>query len=119
MNGADQSPPPLMAGSSHPSEFPDLGDWVPVNRKSLEALVTKTPLQMHEFEKLTGCDFRKEAPQKKKELGWELLQLGNGNLKIISELRKAFPQAYITVIRYGAPGSVCDDVGDARPDGGA
>ena len=102
-----------------PKEFPDLGDWVPVNRKSLEALVAKTPLQMHEFEKLTGCDFRKEAPQKKKELGWELLQLGNSNLKIISELRKAFPQAYIVEIRDGPSGSICTGVGSAGSDGGA
>jgi len=102
-----------------PREFPDLGDIVPIHRKKLMDLVAKTPLQMHEFERLLGWDFIKDAPGKKKELAWELLQLGNGNLKILSELRKAFPQAYIVEIRDGAPGSVCDDVGHARPDGRA
>jgi hypothetical protein len=102
-----------------PSEFPDLGDIVPIHRKKLMDLVAKTPLQMHEFEKILGWDFIKDAPQKKKDLAWALLQVGKTNLEVVAELHKALPKAYILEIRDGAPGSVCDDVGDARPDGRA
>lgn len=102
-----------------PSQFPDLGDLIPIHRKKLMDLVAKTPLQMHEFERLLGWDFIKDAPGKKKELAWELLQLGQGNLKIITELRKAFPQAYITEIRDVTAPAVLDGLGAPRPDGGA
>jgi hypothetical protein len=103
---------------SSPSDFPDLGDFTPIHRKRLMDLVAKTPLKMHEFERLLGWDFIRDAPQKKKDLAWALLNIGEANLKLMSELRKAFPNAYITEIRDVAdpPGA---DVDDARPDGRA
>lgn len=101
-----------------PSQFPDLGDIVPIHRKRLMDLVAKTPLSMNDFERIIGWDFIKDAPRKKKDLAWALLNAGEANLKIMSELRKAFPNAYITDIRDVAdpPGA---DMDDARSDGRA
>lgn len=101
-----------------PSQFLDLGDWAPIHRKKLMEIVAKTPLEMKDFERLLGCDFIRDAPQKKKELGWELLQLGKDNLKFISELRKAFPNAYVTEIRDVSHAAVHDELGAPRPDVG-
>lgn len=103
---------------SDPSEFPDLGDFTPTHRKKLMDLVAKTPLEMHEFEKILGWDFIKDAPAKKKDLAWALLNVGQKNLQTVAELRKAFPNVYITEIRDGAPSPVCDDLGSARSDVG-
>lgn len=99
-------------------QFPDLGDLVPIHRKKLMDLVAKAPLSMDDFERIIGWDFIRDAPQKKKDLAWALLNAGKANLKVMSELRKAFPNAYITDIRDVAdpPGAVMDD---ARPDGRA
>ena len=102
-----------------PSEFPDLGDFVPIHRKKLMELVAKTPMKMGEFEKLLGWDFIGNAPAKKKELAWAVLNSSKEDLKLISECRAAFPQAYITEIRDVAPGSICPGVGVARSDGGS
>ncbi len=101
-----------------PSEFPDLGDLVPIHRKKLMGLVAKTPLSMDDFERIIGWDFIRDAPQKKRDLAWALLNVGEDGLKTMSELRKAFPNAYITDIRDVAdpPGA---DMDDARPDGRA
>lgn len=100
------------------SEFPDLGDFAPIHRKRLMDLVAKTPLSMNDFEKILGWDFIKDAPAKKKDLAWSLLNVGQKNLQTVAELRKEFPQAFITEIRDGAPGPVCDDLGSARSDVG-
>lgn len=102
-----------------PKEFPNLGDLTPIHRKKLMDIVAKTPLSMDDFEKILGWDFIKDAPAKKKDLAWALLNVGQKNLQIVAELRKAFPKAYITDIRDGAPGPVCDNLGVPRPDGGA
>lgn len=104
---------------SKPSQFPDLGDIAPIHRKRLMDLVAKTPLSMNDFERIIGWDFIKDAPQKKKDLAWALLQVGAENLQIVAELRKAFPKAYIVEIRDGAPGSICDSMGVPGPDGRA
>lgn len=104
---------------ANPSEFPDLGDLASIHRKRLMDLVAKTPLSMGDFERLVGWDFIKDAPQKKKELAWAVLQTKEGGLKLLSELRKAFPEAYITEIRNGDSGIIRSGVGYARPDGGA
>jgi hypothetical protein len=101
-----------------PSQFPDLGDWVPIHRKKLMDLVAKTPLSMNEFERIIGWDFIRDAPQKKKDLAWALLNIGDANLKIMSELRKAFPNAYITEIRDVSHAAVHDELGAPRPDVG-
>jgi hypothetical protein len=99
-----------------PKEFPDLGDFTPIHRKKLMDLVAKTPLSMNDFEKILGWDFIKDAPQKKKDLAWALLNVGKDNLKIISELRTAFPNAYITELRdVSSPAG--NDVDAAGPDG--
>lgn len=100
------------------SEFPDLGAPVPIHRKKLTDLVAKTPFSMYDFEQIIGWDFIKDAPAKKKETAWELLNLGEANLKIMSALRKAFPQAYILEICDVADVNG-DGLDDARPDGGA
>lgn len=104
---------------SDPSQFPDLGDIVPIHRKRLMDLVAKTPLSMRDFERIIGWDFIKDAPQKKKGLAWALLKVGPENLEIVAELRKAFPKAYITEIRDGHSGSICDSLGVPGSDGRA
>jgi len=99
-------------------EFPDLGSPVPIHRKKLIDLVAKTPFSMYDFEQIIGWDFIKDAPSKKKDLAWALLNIGEVNLKIMSALRKAFTKAYILEIRDVADANG-DGLDDARSDGGA
>lgn len=73
---------------------------VAVTLPSLRALVVKTPLKFHEFERLVGWDFsRGDAPRSKRALAWQVLQMPPGQLGVLVELQKLFPRAWIGEIR--------------------
>jgi hypothetical protein len=102
-----------MAG---PSEFPDLGPWVQVNRKKLMGIVAKSPFTQQEFERIVGADFVQTAPQAKKNIAWELLQRKKSDQELLREAFRHFPKAYITGFS-DVPAAHGDGVDAAGPDG--
>ncbi len=85
---------------SCPSQFPDLGPIVPVDRKKLAALVErKTDFTIDEFERIVGWSFIREAPAEKRKLAWDILNLGKQDLDRLRELYRHFPKCYVTRVR--------------------
>lgn len=72
---------------------------VQVDRRKLEELVKqKTVFTFQEFEIIVGWPFLDAAPQSKRALAWEIIQMSKQNQGIIRDVAAAFPGTWVAYV---------------------